>query len=276
MTNRKTFLLLMGSLLLLLPLSLSAQTFQFPQVESLTVEVLERHPHDTEAFTQGLLWYDGSLYESTGQRGESTLREVDLTSGDVLRSIPLTRGPGADLPDYFGEGLERIEDRLIQLTWTAGEAFVYELDTFEEIDRFTYEGEGWGLCYDGRYLVMSDGTPYLSIREADTFELIAKQVVTLQGQPIQTGLLNELECVGEDVYANLWQTDFIARIDRTTGAVTGIIDASSLLTEEERAGLHAGAVLNGIAYDEERALFYVTGKDWPALFEVNFVPAQGS
>lgn len=275
--NRITRLALL--LALFLPsLSLLAQQ-PGAQPVTLTVEVLNVYPHDENAFTQGLLLLaPGVLLESTGLRGQSSLREVDLETGEVLRRVEVRRpeaeltGPNAQ-PDYFAEGLELVEGRLIQLTWTAGEAFVYDLETFERIDTYTYEGEGWGLCYDGRYLYMSDGSPYISVREPATFELIVKSLVTLEGQPIRSGLLNELECVGDSIYANLWQTDFIVQLDKVTMQATALIDVRGMLPEEERPR-DPGGVLNGIAYNPESDTFYLTGKLWPKLFEVRFVPAQ--
>lgn len=249
------------------------------QPVTLTVEVLNVYPHDENAFTQGLLLLaPGVLLESTGLRGQSSLREVDLETGEVLRRVEVRRpeaelsGPNAQ-PDYFAEGLELVEGRLIQLTWTAGEAFVYDVETFERIDTYTYEGEGWGLCYDGRYLYMSDGSPYISVREPATFALIVKSLVTLDGQPIRSGLLNELECVGDSIYANLWQTDFIVQLDKVTMQTTALIDVRGMLPEEDRPR-DPGGVLNGIAYNPESDTFYLTGKLWPKLFEVRFVPAQ--
>lgn len=275
--NRITRLALL--LALFLPsLSLLAQQ-PGAQPVTLTVEVLNVYPHDENAFTQGLLLLaPGVLLESTGLRGQSSLREVDLETGEVLRRVEVRRpeaeltGPNAQ-PDYFAEGLELVEGRLIQLTWTAGEAFVYDLETFERIDTYTYEGEGWGLCYDGRYLYMSDGSPYISVREPATFELIVKSLVTLEGQPIRSGLLNELECVGDSIYANLWQTDFIVQLDKVTMQATALIDVRGMLPEEDRPR-DPGGVLNGIAYNPESDTFYLTGKLWPKLFEVRFVPAQ--
>lgn len=278
-------------LLLAVVVSAGIVLAQPPQVEfeELTVEIINTYPHDPTAYTQGLVWYEGRLFESTGQRGESTLREVELETGEVLRVIPLTRpeeemiGDNA-LPNYFGEGLALVDDRLIQLTWTAGEAFVYDRESFEELDRFTYDTQGWGLCYDGEYLVMSDGSSFLSIREPDSFELVVQAAVSFQGQLIgnygtpngrSLGRINELECVGDQVYANVYQTDFILRIDRRSGQVSGIIDASGLLSEEDLATLVDplnDQVLNGIAYNPETDTFYITGKDWPKLFEVRFVP----
>ncbi len=248
----------------------------------LVPQVLNVFPHDPQAFTQGLLWHDGFLYESTGLRGRSSLRRVEVTTGAVQQLRPVNRPAeqltGANaLPDYFAEGLERVGDRLIQLTWTAGEAFVYDLATFELLDTFAYEGQGWGLCYDGRYLFMSDGSGFLDVREAETFDLIVSMAVTLNGSLIQANLLNELECVGDHVYANLWQTDYIVRINKFNGVIDAVIDASALLDEAEKRALQArdsNAVLNGIAYNPETDTFYVTGKHWDKLFEVRFVPKQ--
>lgn len=226
-------------------------------------EVLAVYPHDTEAFTQGLVWIDGVLFESTGRYGLSTLREVDLATGDVLRSIPVDEA-------YFAEGLALVEDRLIQITWREGAAFVYDAASFELIETFTYEGEGWGLCYDGVDLWMSDGTPNLFRRDAATFELLETVPVALFGEPVAN--LNELECADGQVYANVWQSDFIVRITPETGEVNAIVDARTLLTPEQRAMLPGGAVLNGIAYLPESETFLITGKLWPALFEVTFNP----
>ena len=253
--------LVTGALLLMvLMVPLSAQS---PEVPILIPEVIRVFPHDSQAFTQGLLWDDGFLYESTRLRGQSSLRRVDIESGAPLDIAAVDAA-------YFAEGLERVGDRLIQLTWQAGRAFVYDFATLAPVDAFEYEGEGWGLCYDGRYLFMSDGSSYLSVREPETFALIFRGAVTLNQQIISPQLLNELECVDDSIYANAWNTDYIFRIDKFTGAVTAVIDASSLLTAAERAELSAGSVLNGIAYRPESQTFFVTGKRWPKLFEVVF------
>jgi len=234
------------------------------EVSLLVPEVIAELAHDPAAFTQGFLYYDGLLYESAGQYGESTLRLVDPETGEVMKSV--------DVPaEYFAEGLERVGDRLIQLTWREQTAFVYDLETFEQIDTFSYTTEGWGLCYDGNVLYMSDGSPFLTLRDAETFEPIFSGLVTLQAQPVSR--LNELECVGDVIWANVWQTDYILRIDKTNGVVTGIVDASNLLTEEERAALGAQDVLNGIAYNPDTDTFLITGKRWPKMFEVRFVAA---
>lgn len=249
---------------LILFLALHSLQAQSTEVKRFIPKVLRVLPHDADAFTQGLLWHEGYFYESTGLYGESTLRRVDIASGEpqVLLSID---------DAYFAEGLERVDDKLMQLTWKAGVAFVYDLASLELIDTIEYVGEGWGLCYDGRFLFMSDSTPYLSVRDAETFELIVRAAVTYQGQLVPPQLLNELECVGEHIYANAWNTDFIFRIDKWTGAVIAVIDASTLLTDAERADLPAGGVLNGIAYNPETDTFFITGKKWSRIFEVVFI-----
>lgn len=264
--------LLMALLLLVMAVGFS-QAQQSQPIEVLVPEILNTYPHDSEAFTQGLLWFDGTLYESTGLRGQSSLRHVDIETGEPLQMVDVTGPEGAAEP-YFAEGLELVNDQLIQLTWTEQIALIYDRDTFEQVGTYEYEGEGWGLCYDDRYLFQSDGSSYISVRDPETFDLIVDFAVTLDGQVLQAGLLNELECVGDYIYANLWQTDFIARIDKYSGVINGMIDARQLLSEEEKAALTPGRqVLNGIAYNPESDTFYITGKEWPSLFEVQFVPA---
>jgi glutaminyl-peptide cyclotransferase len=227
-------------------------------------EVLATYPHDPQAFTQGLLLADGLFYESTGLYGASTLREVVPETGEVLRQYRLPR-------EYFAEGLELVDDRLIQLTWKEEVALVYRRDTFEQIDTLTYEGDGWGLCYDGEALIMSDGSATLTHRDPETFAVLGTTQVTLSGRPLEA--LNELECVEGFVYANVWQEDLIVKID-ADGRVVQEIDASSLLSPAERARLGQNAVLNGIAYNPETETFFITGKLWPQLFEVRFTEAE--
>lgn len=252
------------SLILLLFTLMIPVTAQSQDIPVLIPEVLNVYPHDDEAFTQGLIWLNGELYESTGRRGQSTLRRVDIETGQPNDLVAV-----AD--EYFAEGLELVDDVLIQLTWQSEVAFVYNLETFAIIDTIEYKGEGWGLCYDGRYLFMSDSTSYLSVRDPETFELIFRGAVTAGGQIVPPQLLNELECVGDYVYANAWNTDFIFQIDKFTGDVVAFIDASSLLTDAERAELGGGDVLNGIAYNPESETFFITGKNWSKMFEVVFV-----
>lgn len=251
-------------LLFILVLALHPLQAQAPTVPLLVPEIINVYPHDPAAFTQGLLWDSGYLYESTGLWGESTLRRVELDTGEPDEVVAVDEA-------YFAEGLERVGDYLIQLTWQAGLAFVYDFATLEPVDTIEYEGEGWGLCFDGRYLFMSDSTSHLSIRDPLTFDLIFRGAVTLDGQVIPQQLLNELECVGDQIYANAWNTDYIFRIDKFSGDITALIDASALLTEAERAELESGSVLNGIAWNPLSETFYITGKEWPKLFEVVFV-----
>jgi len=260
----KRLILLLAICLLTVP-TLAQQP---PQIPILVPEVLNEYPHDSDAFTQGLLWFDGIFYESTGLNGQSSLRRVDIETGEPQELLSIDE-------QYFAEGLEKVGDTLIQLTWKAGEAFVYDFETFERIDTIEYDGEGWGLCYDGRYLFMSDSTSYLSVRDVDTFELIFRGAVTIDGQIIPSQLLNELECVGDHIYANAWQTDFIFKIDKFTGDVVALIDASGLLTDAERAELGGGDVLNGIAYNPETQTFFITGKRWSQMFEVVFTEREG-
>ncbi len=232
-------------------------------VPLLVPEVISVRDHSTTAFTEGLIIAsDGMMYESAGLYGDSTLRQVDPETGEVLKSI--------DIPEeYFAEGLAQVGDHLIQLTWQENTAFVYDIDTLEQVSTFSYEGEGWGMCYDGTYLYQSDGTPFITLRDPETFEPIFSGLVSIQGQPVT--MLNELECVGDSLWANIWKTDFIIRIDKSNGVITGVVDTTSLLTEEERAQLGAQDVLNGIAYNPETDTFLITGKNWPQMFEVRFV-----
>jgi glutaminyl-peptide cyclotransferase len=232
------------------------------QPTTLTPQVINTYPHDDQAFTQGLLLHDGKFYESTGLEGLSSLREVEITTGKTLRMLTLDS-------KYFAEGLALVNDKLIQITWKNGEALVYDLATFNKEKTFRYEGEGWGLCYDGADLYMSDGSTALYKRNAESFEVIGQMQVNYKGKPVTQ--LNELECVGEFVYANIWQTDNIVKINKKTGNVVSTIDAGNLLSSEERSSLAQGGVLNGIAYNPEADTFYITGKLWPKLFEVKFV-----
>jgi glutamine cyclotransferase len=232
---------------------------KFAPAERLRVQVVRSYPHDRAAFTQGLVLDRGKLFESTGLVGQSSLREVELTTGRVIRKI--------DVPaPIFAEGLALVGDTLFQLTWQNGRALVYNKNTFARTGEFGYKGEGWGLCTLGTELVMSDGSPTLTFRRAKDFSVIRTLHVTLDGQPLDQ--LNELECVGSDVYANVWMREMIVRIDPKTGRVTQRIDAPNLLSPLERQGVD---VLNGIAYDPSDDTFLITGKLWPKLFRVKFV-----
>jgi len=221
-------------------------------------DVVSRRPHDTAAFTQGLVFDDeGRLFESV-LYGDADLREVGPRSGTVVRSARL---PAA----WRGEGLALVGDELVQLTWKAGVAVRWDKDGFDALTLHTYEGEGWGLCHDGQRLVMSDGSERLTFRHAETFEALGHVRVTLDGGPLED--INELECVGDAVWANVWRTDTIVRIDPASGQVTGRLDLSGII-EPHPAQADAGAVLNGIAYDAEADTFLVTGKNWPEMIEI--------
>jgi glutaminyl-peptide cyclotransferase len=233
---------------------------QSARPDALRARVLRRYPHDPAAFTQGLLWNDGVIYESTGRYGRSTLRRVQLEDGKVLAERRLN-------PKFFGEGLALVEQRLIQLTWRAGRAIVSDLATLEHRSTLRYRGEGWGLCFDGTSLVMSDGSSTLTFRDPATMKVRRSVVVRRRGIPVR--MLNELECVGSDVYANVWRRSEILRIDGRSGNVTATIDAGGLLGPDEASGVD---VLNGIAYRPETNTFLLTGKLWPTLFEVDFIP----
>ncbi len=236
------------------------QRAAFAPPEQLIVSIHRRYPHQRDAFTQGLLWHDGQIFESTGLRRQSTLRTVTLETGEVQRRRDID-------PEYFAEGLARVDDRLVQLTWEAGRALVWSVDDFAYQRAYRYSGEGWGLCFDGEQLVMSDGTSMLTFRNPETFRIERRLEVRRGETPVDN--LNELECVDGAVWANVWLTDDIVRIDPATGRVTGLVDASGLLTRDDRFGAD---VLNGIAYVPERDRFLITGKRWPWLFEVSFVP----
>jgi glutaminyl-peptide cyclotransferase len=242
-----------GAALLCATLRVSAPALAAPTV---VPRVVATRPHDATAFTQGLLLHEGFLFESTGLYGRSSLRRVDRATGAVLQSASLAM-------DEFGEGLARVGNRLIQLTYRNGVAHVYDLTSFEALQTHSYQGEGWGLCHDGERLIMTDGSDRLTFRDPSSFEIIGSVPVEEDGVP--QSRLNELECVGGEVYANVWQTNRLLRIDPETGKVLTEFDASGLLTSEEAA---AADVLNGIAYDADTGRFLLTGKLWPKLFEV--------
>jgi glutamine cyclotransferase len=251
------------ALALALTLALTACRAQSP--EALTVEVIATAPHDPNAFTQGLI-LDGDVFlESTGLYGRSTLREVRADTGAVIRARPLDGR-------YFAEGLAAVDGRLIQLTYREGIAFVSDRDTFEEVGRFTYAGEGWGLCHDGAWLWMSDGSSTLTRRDPRTFAAVGSVTVELRGRPLAR--LNELECVDGKIFANVWLTNELVRIDPESGVVEATIDASALVPNDPRVRSNTDAVLNGIAHDPMTGHFFLTGKLWPTMYEVRFVPVE--
>lgn len=225
-------------------------------VPRLKIQVVATYPHDTSSFTQGLVWDGGTVLESTGRYGYSRIRRLRLESGQVLleRQLPWK---------FFGEGLAIVGDRLVQLTWREETALIYDLRTFEEVGRVGYQGEGWGLTFDGSWLIMSDGSQTLTFRDPKTFAVWRRLPVRLEGRPVDR--LNELEFADGFVYANVWQSTDILKIDPASGQVTAILDASALPYRQRSEGED---VLNGIAWIPERKTFLLTGKLWPNIFEV--------
>lgn len=227
-------------------------------------EVINTYPHDRGAFTQGLIYRDGFLFESTGMHGRSGLRKVVLETGAVIQQRSLDE-------KYWGEGLTDWNDKLVQITWRSQEGFVYDLATFEPRRVFGYPGEGWGLTHDGKRLIMSDGTPSLRFLNPETQEESGRVDVTLEGQPVPK--LNELEMVRGQLFANIYLTNFIVMIDPEIGVISGVIDLTGLLKPEDIDGQTVD-VLNGIAYDAAGDRLFVTGKLWPKLYEIRLVPKK--
>jgi glutamine cyclotransferase len=222
-------------------------------------QVVRSYPHDRGAFTQGLIFRNGVFYEGTGLNGRSGIRKVKLETGEVLQMQPLGR-------EYFGEGITDWKGQLVQITWQSEVGFVYDLNTFEQTKRWSYTGEGWGLTHDDARLIMSDGSPALRFIDPVTLKETGRITVHDGSAPVER--LNELEYVKGEIFANVWQTDRIARISPKDGKVTGWIDLGGLLSPVERAGTD---VLNGIAYDAAGDRLFVTGKLWPRVFEITLV-----
>src|SRR5207248_10474595 len=228
-----------------------------------TYQVVHTYHHDPDAFTQGLLYLDGVLYEGTGLEGESSIRKVKLETGEVLQK--------RDVPEqYFGEGIVNWKDRLLEITWKAQMGFIYDLSSFTPKSQFEYPGEGWGLTQDGRRIIMSDGSAQLRFWDPETLKETGRITVTDEGRPVAE--LNELEWVKGEIYANVWQTERIARIDPKSGKVIGWINLHGLLTPADMTDLTD--VLNGIAYEAKGDRLFVTGKRWPKLFEIKLVKKQ--
>ena len=224
--------------------------------------VINTYPHDPKAFTQGLIFLDGHLYESTGQMGHSSLRMVDIQTGRVLQDAHLKQ-------KYFAEGLTNWGGTLVQLTWLSHIGFVYDRSSFRLLRTFRFDFEGWGLTQDGKFLIASDGGSTLRFLDPLTFKEMRRIDVTDKGKPVQE--LNELEYIHGEIYANVWHSDRIARILPATGQVLGWIDLSGLLPASEKST--AEAVLNGIAYDAPHDRLFVTGKLWPRIFEIKVIPS---
>lgn len=221
--------------------------------------VINTYSHDPQAFTQGLV-YDGDfLYEGTGLYGESSLRKVELTTGKALKKVALE-------PRYFGEGIALWQDKIVQLTWKSQVGFIYNQETFAQESDFTYTTEGWGLTHDGDRLIMSDGTDKLYFLDPESFEKLNSIQVRYQGKPVRR--LNELEYIDGEIFANIWMTNFIARISPLTGEVLSLIDLRGL---NPSAGKDGQDVLNGIAYDKDEKRLFVTGKLWPKLYEIKLI-----
>jgi glutaminyl-peptide cyclotransferase len=220
-----------------------------------TYEIIEEYPHDPAAFTQGLTWYDGFLYEGTGRNGQSTLRKVALESGELLQRHNLGRR-------YFGEGIAIRDGLVYQLTWQSHIGFIYDLETFEQQETFFVAGEGWGITFDDEHLIISDGSATLRFLDPTTQSEVRRLTVMLNDQPVS--YLNELEFIKGEIWANVWYQDVILRIDPQSGKVNSIVDLTGLYPERR----NADEVLNGIAWDNEQQRLFVTGKLWPVLYEI--------
>ncbi|MFC2033818.1 glutaminyl-peptide cyclotransferase [Chloroflexota bacterium] len=225
-----------------------------------TYRVVNTYPHDRDAFTQGLVFDNGVLYEGTGLKGSSSIRKVDLETGEVLQIYKLPA-------DYFGEGITIYKGMIIQLTWKSGTGFIYDRDSFELLREFPYSTEGWGITYDGDHLIMSDGSAVLYFLDPETLNTVDS--IEVRDKNTLINRINELEYINGKIYANLWKTDKIAIIDPDKGSVTGWIDLNGLLNTQHYNG--TADVLNGIAYDEENKRLFVTGKLWPFLFEIELI-----
>ena len=244
---------------------LGALVFAAPAGADTAWKLVKTYPHDPGAFTEGLFFHDGALYESTGLEGRSEIRKVSLKDGKVLESRTLPQ-------QYFGEGIVNWKDRLISLTWRHRQGFVWKINGFSPLSQFRYEGEGWGLTQDGHNLIMSDGTAQLRFLDPERFAETRRITVTFNGRPVDR--LNELEYVKGEIWANIWYDNHIARIDPATGKVIDWIDITPLIKE---SGAHdSEAVPNGIAYDYKGDRIFITGKYWPKLFEIRLKAVENT
>jgi glutamine cyclotransferase len=247
--------------------------FLFFNIAFLSLEGLEKWipqavfklPHPLPAFTQGLAISDDQLYESTGNYGRSSLRKIDIATGKVIQKKTID-------PVFFAEGIALFSDRIIQLTWKENKAFVYDLKTLKLLDTFLYSGEGWGLCRDGETVWMSNGTSIIVQRDGQTFEPL-RTIEVHYGKKAIVGI-NDLTCVDNDLYANVYKSDFIIKVNKKTGEMVGAIDCSRLLSSQEKDSLSLSNVLNGIAYRPSAGTFFVTGKEWPWIFEIKLIKAN--
>ncbi len=258
---RRKGLLFAALVLFLLVLQFAYQSMNAGEPVFYTFNVVATYPHDESAFTQGLVYHDGLLYEGTGLYGQSSLRITHLSTGDIIEHV--------DLPsDLFGEGVTVMGGRVFQITWQENTGFVYSADDLAEIQSFSYDGEGWGLTHDGEHLVLSNGSSTLIFLDPGTFQVMRTVDVTYDDEPVSD--LNELEYVDGVIYSNIWQTDRIVIIDPEDGAVVGWIDLAGI--EEHLDSTEEINVLNGIAYNDESGRLLVTGKLWPNVFEIELVP----
>ena len=230
------------------------------QVARYGYNILNTYPHNINSFTQGLVYHEGFLFEGTGKNGQSSLSKINLEDGEVLQSKNMSQR-------YFGEGIEIVDDKIYQLTWQSHLVFVHDKTTFESIESHYNATQGWGLAYDGSHLILSDGTAMLQFMDPQTFAPVRKVEVQLDGNAINQ--LNELEYINGEVWANVWQTDFILRIDPDSGKVNSIVDLTGLSAQTQLGS--AEAVLNGIAWDAEAERLFVTGKHWANLFEIGLL-----
>ncbi len=234
------------------------------EIEFYTYDVIERYPHNTNAFTQGLVYADGYIYEGTGRYGQSSIKKIDMTTGQVIKQRALD-------PQYFGEGITIFDGKLIQLTWTSQIGFVYDKNSFDLLESFHYPTQGWGLTHNQDELIMSDGSNTLYYMDPHSYQITGQIQVTYNGDPVYR--INELEYIQGMIYANVYQTDNIIQINPHSGAVTAWINMEGLVSSFLNS-IDSEAVLNGIAYDEKEHRIFVTGKLWPTLFEVRFVEAN--
>lgn len=265
--QRLLILLVLGTMLLSCSKDFGSTNTSNPSpAKNYTYEIVNTYPHDPDAFTQGLVYYDDNLYEGTGITGESTLRFVDLETGTVLRKRDIGQSPTGN---YFGEGVTIFRDTVYQLTWQAQVGFKYNKNTFDSLGEFNYSTQGWGLTHNGANLIMSDGTHSVFFLDPSDFRVVKIIEVTDTAGPVVR--LNELEYINGEIYANVWLTKKIARISPATGNVTGWIDLTELVYLVDSLSIPDIDVLNGIAYDEANDRLFVTGKYWPSLFEINLI-----
>ena len=252
-------------LLVLAALMLASSAYAQTGIPIYGYQVVHTYPHSTQAYTEGLFYLDGYLYESTGTTGESFIRKLDLHTGKVLQQVELPP------PDY-GEGIVAFKNRLIQLTWQSQHGYVYDLKSFKRIGQFNYRGEGWALTTDGHRIYMSDGSATLRVLDPETLKQVGKIDVTALDNPVIN--LNELEWVKGKIYANVWLTHNIVQIDPNSGKVTGVINLTGLAPDPGTLADPSNDVLNGIAYDEKHDRLFVTGKRWPSIYEIKLTPPK--